>query len=1218
LKVDSLLEYVQVPSCPWRPRSPVRRPVGPMRRWIAVILMVLLWAVVGAYVFLTNKTRVRNMASDYLADLLGARVEVGGADLSLFEGLRLDHVVVRVDAGTGPQSTIFEADTVFIKYNLRRLLTGKLVATQIIAVNARASLAEDVQTGQWNYQKLGVAQWLWAPWKKLGPGQGGLSKLPELPELLLRDAQVQYVQSAGGNSQVVGWMALDGSWTPLGGADEYEFSFQSRGRENLGPTIAGEALPGSGVQVKLTNFVFGQDIKAMLPAAVRQWCQEHALAGRMDVTVHYKPNSPRSAFYMNTVFEGVNFSVTPRQWNNPVLLTKVSGQVEFTDQGISSSGLTGYLENNPLTLAGRISGYSPDAPAELTIQSAGKIVVPEHPSFVASMPLAVRKVYEKIHPVGECTLMVHLDRAAAGGPVHSLATIDLIDGGFTFDQNPYPIRHATGQVRLEPDPALGYDVIRLVNIRGRGMPGPNENARITVDGWIGPLEKKAGGQIVVRGENIHSERLLTNAMPPPARAALELFDADKTGNSPTFVASFVAHSAKTPRVSENPHWPTDTDITFSDGTGSFVGFPYPFENAHGQLHMREGYVIVDFAAQHGATTISLLGRVGFHPDGTQVTPDLKIAVNDLPVDKLLLAALAPEERQLLERLGAAGRLDVDGRLMRDPGGSPLGYDLNVKLTRGSLKPVQSGVGSTNVAVAVLAGHLHLLTHRVELVDLTGRRVQSKDAGGDAMLSGHGFVEWDGQRKIISVSGAADNLNLDPSVRRLMPENARPLWDQLGPAGTADATLSYDNRELPSALAPNGGGGLELTVHPRRMSAMTRLTPLAEPYQLDDVGGQLVLHPGAFANCDLTASHGNGKLKLSGKWNLDDPHAFWDLSFSGQAMNVDKHLLSALPEGAAAILREIHLRGNVDIEFSKLFFRPAESAPPGSPGGGPDADFDMTLNFHQASMEVGVPMRNVVGMVTMAGTLRRGNLEDLTGDVSASSLMLAGRPAHDLHAVLSKPVDRQVIELTDLQATVADGALAGEMAVSYAGDKPSRYALSLVLHDADVKELTGLKDPTLAGAISASLDLSGDANDPTLRQGHGDVLVRDGKMYQLPLLLGMLQVTNLSLPISSPFKDASARYSVDGQRVILEHILLKNDQMTMRGQGHLDFDTKKVDLTFSSDNSAWPVVPFIGNVFNSAKNQLLTIHVTGTLPSPQVTASSLDSVTSTVDQVLTAK
>jgi AsmA-like C-terminal region len=138
--------------------------------------------------------------------------------------------------------------------------------------------------------------------------------------------------------------------------------------------------------------------------------------------------------------------------------------------------------------------------------------------------------------------------------------------------------------------------------------------------------------------------------------------------------------------------------------------------------------------------------------------------------------------------------------------------------------------------------------------------------------------------------------------------------------------------------------------------------------------------------------------------------------------------------------------------------------------------------------------------------------------------------------------------------------------------------------------------------------------PSSVPGRGDVRVSGQNMYRIPLILGLLQVTNLSLPISSPFENAFVRYSVEGQLVSLEEIHLSNKTMDMEGHGHIDFGSKQVEMSFATQHPDWLSFPILGGFWNTAQSELLRIHVTGSLESPKVSASSLDTVTTTVDHV----
>jgi hypothetical protein len=74
-------------------------------------------------------------------------------------------------------------------------------------------------------------------------------------------------------------------------------------------------------------------------------------------------------------------------------------------------------------------------------------------------------------------------------------------------------------------------------------------------------------------------------------------------------------------------------------------------------------------------------------------------------------------------------------------------------------------------------------------------------------------------------------------------------------------------------------------------------------------------------------------------------------------------------------------------------------------------------------------------------------------------------------------------------------------------------------------------------------------------------------------------------------------------------------MVMSGDGWLDFGTKKVNMTFVTDSAGGFRVPFLQDLWKGAQNELLRIHVRGTVQEPKVQAGVLGTFTTTVDQVL---
>src|SRR5438876_1401809 len=217
---------------PYRPGAAFAPRLSPLRRWGMVGILFLLMGVIVTYWILTDSRRVRAMAQNYLSRLTGGHVQVRNATLSIFEGLRLDGVTVKVDDSPRPDSTVFKAGTILIKYNPQSILSGRLEATQIVALDPQVFLCEDLDSGRWNWQRATRTE---RSAKDTSPGPP-----QRFPEVLLRSAQLHYSRLRDGRLlQDSGLMDIEGSLMP-GDDGSFSFRVQSRSEEgSIGPVLKG-------------------------------------------------------------------------------------------------------------------------------------------------------------------------------------------------------------------------------------------------------------------------------------------------------------------------------------------------------------------------------------------------------------------------------------------------------------------------------------------------------------------------------------------------------------------------------------------------------------------------------------------------------------------------------------------------------------------------------------------------------------------------------------------------------------------------------------------------------------------------------------------------------------------------------------------------------------------------------------------------------------------
>ena len=237
-----------------------------------------------------------------------------------------------------------------------------------------------------------------------------------------------------------------------------------------------------------------------------------------------------------------------------------------------------------------------------------------------------------------------------------------------------------------------------------------------------------------------------------------------------------------------------------------------------------------------------------------------------------------------------------------------------------------------------------------------------------------------------------------------------------PEGTVDLTLSYASNVGATQVPPlheqsatqSSPGHLRLVIQPRELAATLK----AVPYRLDKVKGTVTLDGEAITLADLSAIHGDARVRLSGTGSTR-PNTPWDLKLAADDMPVDADFARAVPEGLADLVESIKLAGKVSFDFSKLIVRtkPSDAARPDAahaiattteggalPATQPapvDVDFATRITTTTASMDVGVPLTDVNGAIELAGTVRDGKMSAIAGVIDAKSMNMADRSGRRL-------------------------------------------------------------------------------------------------------------------------------------------------------------------------------------------------------------------------------
>ena len=1295
----------------WRRDCPIRPRHSRGRRLLRQSLLVLCIAVLSAYLLATDDDRVKSLSQTYLSRLLGAEVVVDRATLGLFDGLRLEGVSIRADDDVPEgEPPLFTARSVTIDYDPFSLLAGDLSAGRIVATDPHVRVIENADDGSFNFQQIGLLR------PKETPG-GRPFRPPELlPELVLRNAQIDFARRSGDVLEEQGGVAIQALFRPLSPAREeegsrYAFDLQTQRyvvegenvpaglADELGPRAEGTLKLGGGedggavqVAARLLDLDFAA-LRDLLPRQAAELAERHQIRGRIEapeITYTFDPSRPRSrrsvarvrvelsdgairglpenwlppeelamremaVHYAARVADNASLPTSVRDqarqlavaWTPvPIHLQDVSGGFTFTDTGLFVDDLIGSLEGNRLKLNGNIGGYGRDATVAFTIADAGEpIRLPSVLPYLSSLPRPVREIYRRFTPSGTCRLDLQFDRGANGRPTVT-GDVSVLDGSFALERLPYRVYGARGMIRLRHDRDTREDRLILENLVGRGAPGsPNADALLTVNGSVAPLTSVAGFDVNVAGRNVEHEPALIAALPPQVRNVIDQFDPDEHGKpggagvalpAVSFAGDFKARIIRPAGANKRWDFQVSLDLRRVSGAASF--FPYPVERGSAKVTVRRDYAVI-----HRANVTRLLpdgqtlradvtGRIQWGQDdeadadndlGPRLRYDVGVLAENVPSDNALLGALPEAVVDSIKSLGAGGTALVRGRIRNGPTeGAPPDYDLSLDVRDGTFWPE----GGT-LSLAGLRGKVELRPGEVMLDDVVGTR-------GDGTLAASGTVGTDagGRTKLTLV---ASNFPLDGDLYQRLPEAARDSWAWLRPRGATDATVSLS---LPTALLAGGEVESEadaidykVELRPRGIQA----TPLGFPYAMRDVTGLITVQPGYVRIEDVTARHAIdaeagvfADLLVSGEGDLADPDrpaGVWTLRPRFENVPIDADLLTALPQGLTETLEGLGASGTVSGDFDVLRIATNLPSAEGEEAPSPDVGYKGKIRATGAAFDLGVAITDFEGAINLAGTYEFGRLYELSGDATATSYRVSGREAGNLSMKLALPAGGNVLSFTELSSGVAGGVMDGGGSLTFDaaevdGESASAFRVQVDVVGVDVQKLLG-EDEIGDGELTAGLDLRGVVGDPASREGRGRVIVRGDKLFKVPLVLGLLQVTNLALPVAQPFNVAEVQFDIGGPLLRFEKFEARADalagtgEMKLSGRGTLNYETGRILMTFDTSNRGWDAIPLVGDLVGLARNELVGVEVTGTLTEPQVSGRSLPTVLGTFDRAV---
>lgn len=1149
---------------------------------------------------------------------------------------------------------LFDVDMVLIRHDISSLLQGKFTARSITFIQPKLYLTEDIDHDVFNYQLLQDA--------KKNDDQGESNMPDTLPDVFIRQGSIQFGEISQSQYTTLGTINLSGGLSTLPGQKNvYSYLLRQDAANNLptpsSPTLSGQFnLENLAVTAKLDRFTFEGSHRQVLPRRLRLWWDQFEPQGSLpEVEFGYDP-----ALGMHAVLEVKDASLTLPYSDPPVRMSNVSGKFTVVGETGAITQLRGKIEDIAYEINGQIDGLDRNSPFNMSVRIS-KFNIPQEPRYLLALPRVVQKQFSRFAPSGEFSAMVNIKRTEPSGEIQYDGQVEVEKARGVYAKFPYPLNDVRGVLRFN------NEELRIVSLHGNGLAGGS----VTITGVVSPPRDDAKVEIEISATDIPIDEHLFGALEEDEMDVVnEFFDhksarrlenlgliqtAEKKShvdeqisaltqrkrsmsvnesNSAQAIAAIDAELVTLQKLAaipvfdlggkvnvqvrlvrefgpDMPYLPTTT-IDTSRVSALPESWNYPLHITGGKLLLSPGLATLQNIQAKGLDGLVgvVTGKVALprkSVPGSKSDPDVHFKGSGMPVGKLLLSSLPDTQAQWLSQLDVQGTLTLEGKVFRTrdtsndgQGGNdeandgPMDFDVKTTLIDGNARPFDGRILLKNIA-----GQFLIHRNSAILESVTSQF-------GDATMHLTGSAAWRDKKTDVKLAISAKNVDFTQPVLDLVPshepgiEQVRKDLESYKPAGTYDAELTVD---LPSGQDPQ----YLVKINPRVLS----FTHNEQRVEFSKVQGQVRIDPDKIildrcvVQFDKTSEATfRGSVLLGAK-----PKAVVDIDATGSRF--DPTTIALLPKGVGKFAKDIELAGGYVLQNARLIYQPRDEE---------NVVFKGQARLINAKASLGVAIEDMQGLMHIESrSLASEEWPTLKVKLEAARLTAAGRLIEQLKADLHSTDTPGELSIPQIRGQIYNGQLFGEAKIQM-GKTPS-FSTQLTVQDAAVEavvepakwETMAARDPmdgSPYATLSASLAMQGQPDVPASRQGRGKIDIRQANLYQTPFALTFLQLLSLAMPTAKSFDRAQASYVIDGDVVRFDAIRFETPSIALTGQGTMHFSSQALDLDFVTRNTAGPSFGPMSDLVSVLKDEIIAIHVGGTIDKPVTSVKSFSGITKT--------
>lgn len=1244
------------------------------KRWFKILLVLFLICSVALGIGIYKVTRPENLArlaSKPLSEITNTDISISSAYAELDGTIHLVGVSLRVPDQPGFTGRFIDAKEVVIKQDLSTLWKRKFSAKHITFTEPTIFITEDPALEKYNYQLLQevIKKRKTATTQPWNPPK-------ELPEIFIKGGSVCFGEVVDAQYAELGRLHVDGflnADAQMHGLYDFKLSQLSEG--SSGAVVSGKLdLNKLSVVGKLDKFSISNPQRMALPRRLQEWWDRLEPAGSLP-TVSFGYDDTGLGFY--AVLELKDGEITlpygDTNANMKSRMTHVNGRFNVTFSSIQVQNLTGQIEGLDYKLDGQINGFDAEAPFKLVVEIK-QFELPQKPRYLPALPRSIQNQFYRFTPSGNFRALVLLERKDREGKISYDGTVNLSNVNASFSKFPYPISDLRGELRFNDE---RVEIVSMkgkgptgANITVSGIVAPPRegaslDVRVTgsdvpVDEYlraaISPEQasiidvlqdrptyeallakglvqstvqkKQRAAQLVDARERL--EKLQTEAKAqatqpaPEARAALEaqIVALEAQVAKPVFdlacKASFVAE-VKRPLGPDSKYNTT----VFIEAAGTDVlikQWPYPVKLTKGRVTVAGGNVTVDDIEARGLT--GAVGSVNgiIEPGvGRARSPKLQIIIKSMPLDALILNTVPEPHDHWLRELQLTGQLDAIGVLVRSPDAppnSPIEFRFETELSKGRSQPHGGAYVIDDVSGKVI----------IERGKVTLESIRGKHGSTALALTG---VTGTRVETVAQSVGTAPVPRTSFTLKATDLQFKDPIADLLPPT----ESLSEKIREIMNRHKPTGSADAEVVIEAegKTTALKCRLEPKTLAFDFENRRIELTHCKGPVLFEKGVAKFDHWKTELgTGSYDLHGEIDFADKPRVNMVVNARNQMVcqqtrAALPAGLVKFIDGLKLDGSVELKNAKVTYNLPDK---------PGLYVKGVARLQDVTGMVGFKIRDLAGEIDfdVAMASPKDKMPRLDLKVDLQKFIASDRLVGPLSMLVVSGETNSELVVKDISGEFYRGSIAGsgKVDVSEGGSwqvrlsvsdsdvgpivYPLRYAEAKGEPKSDPNSDNGNFEALRKAKISASLDLKGLVATPEKRSGRGRFDVTNVSLNQSPLATAIIQIVNLTLPTGEGLNHALATFIINDDDIQFERVQLDSPSFSFVGKGHMAYKAQTLNLDFLAQARRKELVPLVA-VWRLLLDQLINIHVSGTLSKPVAELRPLEGVRQGVDELI---